>query len=139
MSVNKVELKNGETLIDISGDTVRPEFLRQGYTAHNAAGEQITGSLSGTAPILLEKVETVFVTQRHITADISALYAAYKDLTIEQIIIEFAQIGAYEASVTKVSELYKSYNSSTGAVDITTSEDLFRSNKKNILNIYLAV
>lgn len=35
----------GETLIDLSGDTVTPEVLVSGYTAHNAAGEPIVGSL----------------------------------------------------------------------------------------------
>lgn len=33
------------TLIDLSGDTVAPQDLRVGVTAHNAAGEQIVGTL----------------------------------------------------------------------------------------------
>lgn len=33
------------TLIDLSGDTVTPQDLRVGVTAHNAAGEQIAGQL----------------------------------------------------------------------------------------------
>jgi hypothetical protein len=33
------------TLIDLSGDTVTPQDLRVGVTAHNAAGEQIAGTL----------------------------------------------------------------------------------------------
>ena len=47
MSVyNKVTL-NGTTLIDISNDTVDAAHLLSGYTAHNAAGVQITGTASG--------------------------------------------------------------------------------------------
>ena len=42
---NKVVLGN-ETLIDISSDTVDAAHLVSGYTAHNAAGAPITGSLS---------------------------------------------------------------------------------------------
>lgn len=48
MAVNKVEV-NGETVLDLSQDSVTPEQLAQGATAHNAAGEQITGTY--TAPV----------------------------------------------------------------------------------------
>lgn len=34
----------GEVLMDLTGDTVRPEKLLKGYTAHGADGEPITGS-----------------------------------------------------------------------------------------------
>ena len=37
---------NGETLIDISEDTVTPETLVEGATAHNSNGERITGTMS---------------------------------------------------------------------------------------------
>lgn len=43
MAVNKVDL-NGETVLDLTGDTVTPEALNKGVTAHNAAGERITGT-----------------------------------------------------------------------------------------------
>ena len=42
MAVNKVEV-NGETKLDLTQDTVTPENLLSGATAHNAAGEQIVG------------------------------------------------------------------------------------------------
>lgn len=42
MAVNKVEI-NGETKLDLTQDTVTPETLLSGVTAHNAAGEQIIG------------------------------------------------------------------------------------------------
>lgn len=44
MSVNKVAV-NGETIIDLTEDSVTPETLIKGTTAHNKAGELITGSL----------------------------------------------------------------------------------------------
>lgn len=37
---------NGETLIDISGDSVTPATLAKGATAHNANGDQIIGTMS---------------------------------------------------------------------------------------------
>ena len=47
MAINKVELTNEDgsknTLVDLTGDTVNPEALMEGHTAHNSAGEQITG------------------------------------------------------------------------------------------------
>ena len=43
MAVNKVEI-NGKTVLDLTGDSVTPEQLAQGTTAHNAAGEQIVGT-----------------------------------------------------------------------------------------------
>lgn len=45
MGVNKVVYGN-ETLIDLTSDTVSSEVLLSGYTAHNAAGNLITGSAS---------------------------------------------------------------------------------------------
>lgn len=43
MAVNKVEI-NGETKLDLTQDTVTPENLLSGATAHNAAGERIVGA-----------------------------------------------------------------------------------------------
>ncbi len=43
MAVNKVCI-NGDTVLDLSGDSVTPETLFAGATAHNAAGAQIVGT-----------------------------------------------------------------------------------------------
>lgn len=43
MAVNKVSI-NGTTVLDLTDDTVTPETLSMGVTAHNAAGELITGT-----------------------------------------------------------------------------------------------
>lgn len=45
MSVNKVQLANGETIIDISDSTVTPETLAEGVTARDASGQKITGKM----------------------------------------------------------------------------------------------
>lgn len=44
MAINKVEA-NGRTLIDLISDTVTPETLDIGVTAHNKAGQTITGTV----------------------------------------------------------------------------------------------
>ena len=44
MGVNKV-IYGGETVVDLTEDTVTASTLAEGTTAHNAAGEQIVGVL----------------------------------------------------------------------------------------------
>lgn len=43
MAVNKVSV-NGKTVLDLSADTVTAATLNKGVTAHNAAGQKITGT-----------------------------------------------------------------------------------------------
>lgn len=48
----------GETLIDISSDTVTPENLLQGYTAHDKSGAPIVGTfVPGTAAVVVTEDE----------------------------------------------------------------------------------
>ena len=44
MGINHIELATGEVLMDLREDTVTEESLLEGYTAHNAAGDKITGT-----------------------------------------------------------------------------------------------
>ena len=44
MKINKV-VYGGATLLDLTGDTVNPDTLVEGYTAHDASGEEISGTL----------------------------------------------------------------------------------------------
>lgn len=46
MGVNHVQGANGEQYIDLRKDTVTEDTLAEGYTAHNAAGEQIVGRMT---------------------------------------------------------------------------------------------
>lgn len=45
MAVNKVEI-NGVTKLDLTQDSVSQETLLSGKTAHNKAGNRITGTLT---------------------------------------------------------------------------------------------
>lgn len=50
MGANKIILNTPEgekVLIDLTGDSVTPETLEKGVTAHNAAGEPIVGTREG--------------------------------------------------------------------------------------------
>ena len=44
MAINKV-IYNNKTLIDLTNDTITPDKLVSGATAHSASGETITGTL----------------------------------------------------------------------------------------------
>ena len=48
MAVNKVVI-NDNTVLDLTGDTVTPTDLREGVTAHDATGMQITGTRPATS------------------------------------------------------------------------------------------
>lgn len=40
---------NGETILDLRSDTVTPETLQKGYTAHDKSGAKITGTLEASS------------------------------------------------------------------------------------------
>lgn len=46
MAVSKV-IYCGDTLIDLTEDSVTPETLAEGVTAHDASGQKITGTMAG--------------------------------------------------------------------------------------------
>lgn len=52
MAVNKVDI-NGETVIDLTSDTVSAATLAAGVTAHDASGEEITGTMVGGTTVIL--------------------------------------------------------------------------------------
>ena len=65
--VNQVSV-NGSTIIDLTGDTVTASALAQGYTAHDASGAPITGSMTGGSMVIRDESDSHGGTIRHITA-----------------------------------------------------------------------
>ena len=65
MAVNKVEV-NGETKLDLTQDTVTPENLLSGATAHNAAGERISGAV---APVRYDVAQDLTSDQKNQARD----------------------------------------------------------------------
>ena len=59
MANNKVQLRNGEVLIDLTSDTVAAGDLRAGKTAHDKSGEKITGTLS--VPVITQSGNTLYI------------------------------------------------------------------------------
>lgn len=82
MAVNKVEV-NGETVLDLSQDSVTPEQLAQGVTAHNAAGEQIVGTYA--APVTSVNGQTGDVEVKAVLYEQQTLTNAQKQQARENI------------------------------------------------------
>lgn len=74
MAVNKVTY-GGETLIDLTGDTVQPQAMMAGYTAHAANGEVITGSLAIDQTVIADS-------QNPVSGAAVAAYAFPKDMIV---------------------------------------------------------
>lgn len=47
-NINQV-IVNGETILDLRSDTVTPETLQKGYTAHDKSGAKIIGTLEASS------------------------------------------------------------------------------------------
>ena len=52
---------NGETILDLRSDTVTPETLQKGYTAHDKSGAKITGTLE-TSSVSVQPSKGVTIT-----------------------------------------------------------------------------
>ena len=53
---------NGKTTLDLRSDTVTPETLQKGYTAHDKSGTKITGTLEASS-VSLQPSKSVTITQ----------------------------------------------------------------------------
>ena len=53
---------NGKTILDLRSDTVTPETLQKGYTAHDKSGTKITGTLEASS-VSLQPSKSVTITQ----------------------------------------------------------------------------
>lgn len=68
MNVNKVECF-GKVLIDLTSDTVTPDKLAKGETAHDASGKQITGTKEEKAISLQSKTITPSTAEQTVLPD----------------------------------------------------------------------
>lgn len=66
MGYNKFKTKSGTVLLDLTSDTIAPEELSEGITAHNKNGEKITGTFT---------IDSELATQDDLITQISNLVA----------------------------------------------------------------
>lgn len=77
MGISKVNF-GGDTLIDLTNDSVTADTLVKGTTAHNAAGEQVVGTLDvkGTFYVTLTRGDGISATADKTPKEVYAAYAA---------------------------------------------------------------
>ena len=112
---NKV-IYNGNTLIDLTSDTVTSASLLSGYTAHDASGAPITGSASGGGVVISDTTDSHGGTIRTITST-NVINVGSKTIT---------QNGTYDPeddNLTAYSEVTVNVASSSTEYVVTMSQD----------------
>ena len=123
MAVNKVEI-NGETKLDLTQDTVTPETLLSGVTAHNAAGKEITGS----GDFVTKNEAQGYVTEHNQSADahsdIREALAKAGSLVIHVNIETNSETGKPKITLDKTyAEIANAFNSGRNAVIVLSDKD----------------
>ena len=98
MGINKIGLSTGEILFDISRDTVTPETLAKGETAHDASGEPIIGTMVAGDDEMLKKVVEGGATEIALPDSVASIknYCFYGDESLRDIqFTGITEIGNY--------------------------------------------
>ena len=99
MAVNRVEV-DGETKLDLTADTVTPETLLKGATAHNAAGEAIVGSIiMPTYTLVVKTSPSAAITVTKGTKTFSGTADASGECTFS-----LPEVGVWTVSINGVSQ-----------------------------------
>jgi hypothetical protein len=121
MAVNKV-VYGGKTVIDLTADTVTSDTLAKGTTAHNAKGEQITGTMESGGGGGGATIETCTVT---VSTEYTILWAASSRLVDGVISGEFIG-GIFDNTITIDNVVRGSiitvYGSGLGGIEATNAE-----------------
>lgn len=133
MANNKVQLSDGTVLLDLTGDTVTPETLLSGVTAHDAAGNTIVGTGDGsnltvaftTASTRVniatgEKLSVLFGKIAKWFSDLGSL--AFKSTVAKSDLSSDVQTSLDKADSALQSAPVTSVNSKTGAVNLAKGD-----------------
>lgn len=115
MAVNKV-VYSGETLVDLTSDTVTPETLAKGVTAHDKSGAIITGTMESGGGGGAENLDVVLAEQEALIAELKQVLTekAISDIEMSLITREITEyssplvtyVGPYAFSGTKITSLH---------------------------------
>ena len=143
MAVNKV-VYGRTVLVDLTEDTVTPQTLLLGSRAHGADGQVVNGTLTGSETGILVKIPNLsatYASSTSVTVNISGRTSIYRDITAEQIIVEFTHLGLYGSGLVFGgvidADVTMSYNASTGVITLTTSSTAFNSSYTCKVNVYI--
>ena len=103
----KVLYVNG---LDLSQDTVDPEHLAVGYTAHNRSGESIVGTFDGVQLNNQTKTVTPTTSQQNVTADSG--YTGLEKVTVNAIPSQFKNTSDANATTADLLLNKVAYNAS---------------------------
>lgn len=73
---------NGKTILDLRSDTVTPETLQKGYTAHDKSGTKITGTLEASSVPVQSSKSVTITSNGAITVTPDAPYDALKKVDV---------------------------------------------------------
>lgn len=73
---------NGKTILDLRSDTVTPETLQKGYTAHDKSGTKITGTLEASSVPVQPSKSVTITSNGAITVTPDAPYDALKKVDV---------------------------------------------------------
>lgn len=73
---------NGEIILDLRSDTVTPETLQKGYTAHDKSGTKITGTLEASSVPVQPSKSVTLTSNGAITVTPDAPYDALKKVDV---------------------------------------------------------
>ena len=143
MAVNKV-VYGTTVLVDLTEDTVTPQTLLLGNRAHGRDGQTIEGTLTGSETGILVKLpglSATYASSTSVTVNISGRTSIYRDITADQIVVEFTHLGLYGSGLVFGgvidADVDMSYNASTGVITLTTSSTAFNSSYTCKVNVYI--
>ncbi|MBQ1389785.1 MAG: hypothetical protein IIY78_09190, partial [Clostridia bacterium] len=115
-----------------------------GNRAHGADGQIVNGALTGSETGILVKIpdlSATYASSTSVTVNISGRTSIYRDITAEQIIVEFTHLGLYGSGLVFGgvidADVTMSYNASTGVITLTTSSTAFNSSYTCKVNVYI--
>ena len=128
--VNKVQLADGTSLIDISDTTATADKILQGYTAYGANGQKLTGTASGQSLLITDTEDEHGGIIRTITGKVVQLQTKTITPTSSQQVVDpdtgydgFSQVTVNAASGSNLQTKSKSYTPTATAQSETVTAD----------------